>query len=331
LLLTVFDRETLLPLDVLDAAGQVAGPNLTLGHVELTPPSHSLDVDGVSMQTRLDAGLGPLTLLGVDLDRHEAAPGDPLLITLFWRADGPSDADALPDLKVHLTLVDSSGAEAGAWELPPVRADWPTTRWEPGDLWRGHHLLRLPGALESGRYTWQLSLVESTHPSSRTTESPVQLGQLQVNAPERVWQAPPLDLVLDAELGALADLRGVNVEPVDAVSSGVQPPATLTVTLAWQARAEIDISYRVFLHLLRPDGSLLVQSDGEPAGWTRPTTGWAPGEVVLDERVLNIPADALPGQYPLVTGLYDPESKDRLHLADGTTTVPITVIAISQP
>jgi hypothetical protein len=93
----------------------------------------------------------------------------------------------------------------------------------------------------------------------------------------------------------------------------------------------METSYRVFLHLLGPDGSLFAQSDGEPAGWRRPTTGWAPGEVVLDERVLEIPADAPPGEYTLVAGLYDPGTGIRLSLPDGTTTVLIAPIIVGEP
>jgi hypothetical protein len=90
----------------------------------------------------------------------------------------------------------------------------------------------------------------------------------------------------------------------------------------------MDTSYRVFLHLLKPDGSLLTQSDGEPANWTRPTTGWAQGEIILDQRVLQIPADAPPGSYTLLAGLYDPRTSDRLPLPDGSTAITITTLTL---
>jgi hypothetical protein len=141
---------------------------------------------------------------------------------------------------------------------------------------------------------------------------------------------PPLQIRLQADLGKVATLRGANLEPVSAVSATLQPPATLTVTLAWQAQTEIDTSYRVFLHLLRPDGSLMVQSDSEPANWTRPTTGWAAGEVVLDERILEIPSDATTGRYRLVTGFYHPGTRERLALPDGATAVLITTLEVGQ-
>jgi hypothetical protein len=325
LLLTAFDRETLAPLNVLDDAGQVAAPNLAVGRVQLTRPSRPPDPADVPVQTRLGVELGPLTLWGVNLDRDAAAPGDPMLVTLFWGVENGE----LPDLQAHLALEGEDGTEAMVWELPPVRDDWPTTLWRPGDLWRGQHLLRLPARLDSGDYVWRLSLYESSTPGYYLPASPVELGRLRVDAPQRLWEAPPLEIPLDAELGGQVALFGADLAPAPAES--LRPPAALTVTLAWQALAEMDVSYRVFLHLLQPDGSLLVQSDGEPANWTRPTTGWAPGEVILDQRTLEIPADAPPGQYTLVAGLYDPDTRQRLSLPDGTDAVPITPIALEAP
>ena len=100
------------------------------------------------------------------------------------------------------------------------------------------------------------------------------------------------------------------------------------MTLVWRAEAEMETSYRVFLHLVGPDGKLVAQSDGEPANWTRPTTGWLPGEVVLDERVLYVPADAPPGEYVLRCGLYDLATGERLTTADGDDALHLTTLPI---
>jgi hypothetical protein len=111
----------------------------------------------------------------------------------------------------------------------------------------------------------------------------------------------------------------------------LRPATTFTVTLAWQGQTELTASQRVFLHLLGPDGDLLTQSDGEPANWTRPTTGWAPGEIVMDQRVLTIPGDAVSGEYTLLTGLYNPANGERLALPDGATTVFLNTLQVLPP
>jgi hypothetical protein len=74
----------------------------------------------------------------------------------------------------------------------------------------------------------------------------------------------------------------------------------------------MDTSYHVFLHLLGPDGTLVTQSDGVPADWRRRTTGWLPGEFVVETRTLTLPTDAPLGEYTLWAGMYDPVTGDRL-------------------
>jgi hypothetical protein len=335
-ILTTFDKkDPLTPLTAYAPDGTSLGPELALGRIRVTRPAQKPQPAEIATQVRLETDLGPLRLMGADLDRTEAAPGDPMGLTLFWHAPAgawPGETATRPDLQAHLALRDTSGAEAAAWDLSPVRADWPTTAWQPGDLWRGQHQLRLPGGLESGGYTWRLQLYEI---ASDATPAPVgeavELGTLQVNAPVRLWTPPSLQVTSGAMLGEKVTLLGANLAPASVLAGGLQAPATLTVTLAWQAEAEMETSYRVFLHLLGPEGALLTQSDGEPARWTRPTVGWAPGEVVLDERTLEITADAPPGLYRLVTGLYDPATRDRLAAPDGETAVEVARFRMEGP
>jgi hypothetical protein len=82
------------------------------------------------------------------------------------------------------------------------------------------------------------------------------------------------------------------------------------------------------LHLLGPQGQIVSQSDGIPAGWSRPTTGWVAGEYIIDEHTLAIPPDGPVGAYTLVTGLYDPGSGTRLIGPDGTDAVALTTMIV---
>lgn len=334
-ILTAFDkRDPLAPLTAYAPDGTALGPELALGRICVTRSAQKPQPDEITTQVRLETDLGSLRLVGADLDRTEAAPGDPMGLTLFWHAPAgawPGKAMARPDLEARLALtLEGTGTEAAAWDLAPVRADWPTTAWRAGDLWRGQHQLRLPGGLARGAYAWQLQLYETSGATPVPVGQAVELGTLQVNAPARLWTPPLLQVTSGAMLGEKVTLLGADLAPALVLAEGLQAPATLTITLAWQAEAEIETSYRVFLHLLGPQGALLTQSDGEPAHWTRPTLGWAPGEVVLDERVLEIPADAPPGPYRLVTGLYDPATGDRLALPGGDTSVEVATFQVER-
>ncbi len=294
--LVAFDQDTLAALTAHDAAGRSLGPQFTLGTLSVTAPRCAPQAQSLSMQNRVDAPLGVITLLGADFDRPTASPGDRVLVTTFWQANRYPTST----LTACLRLLAPDGTPAATYHFAPAN-HYPTTAWRPGDLWRGQTFLRLPASLNSGTYRWTLGLGAETVP----------VGQIAVHAPARLWTPPPLDVTLNAPLGDVVTLLGANLS-----TSTLSPGDTFTVTLVWQARAEMTTGYRVFLHLLAPDGSLITQSDGEPSHWTRPTTGWMPGEVILDEHELTLPADAPHGLYRLQAGMYT--LKDgRLSTPDG--------------
>ena len=133
-----------------------------------------------------------------------------------------------------------------------------------------------------------------------------------------------MDVPIDARLGTVATLVGANLQPE---TPNLKSGSSLTVTLVWRAEDTPSTSYHVFLHLLGPDGTLVAQSDGVPAGWSRPTTGWTPGEYIIDVHALSIPSDAPADDYALSTGLYLPGGA-RLTTPEGTDTVRLTTIQV---
>ncbi|MBK6710577.1 MAG: YfhO family protein [Chloroflexi bacterium] len=281
---------------------------LDLGTVQITPPRAA---GQPPTQFVADTAWDGVRLTGYSLDRAEAAPGDPFLLTLVWRAE----TDPTAHYTARLSLLAADGRVPFQLDLPPVRADFPTGQWAAGDWWRGQHGFRLPVDLDSGAYRWQLALCDGACDGRETTAD---LGVLTIHAPERIVTPPPLDVILNAPFGDLALLLGANV----AVADG-----RLQTTLAWRAAAETPTSYRVFVHLVDEAGQILAQSDGEPAAWTRPTTGWLPGEIILDDHVLavgGVPA----GTYRLHVGLYDPAGGGRVPLPDGATAVTIPDIVL---
>jgi hypothetical protein len=310
--LTVFDRDTLMPLSVLNEWTQPAAPTLTLGQVTLTAPRRPAEVpDALGIHHRLDISLGPLSLLGVDFDRDQVAPGDSLLLTTFWRAD----QQPIEDLTVHLALLAPDGSAAAEYDLPPTVSWHPTSAWQPGDVWRGQHILRLPAHLEDGDHTWHLTLL----PTYQSTNLPY---TIPIAAPDRTFTPPPFQHAVDITMGNLATLAGFDLEV-----ETVRPGDSLSIALIWRAEDTAPASYHVFLHLLAPGDKLTAQSDGVPAGWSRPTTGWLPGEYVTDTRALTIPPGAPAGDYTLSAGLYVP-GNGRLTTPEGADAILLTTITV---
>jgi hypothetical protein len=73
------------------------------------------------------------------------------------------------------------------------------------------------------------------------------------------------------------------------------------------------------VHLVGAEPQALAQADGPPVQGDYPTSLWAPGETIVDQRDLPIPADLPPGEYGVNVGLYWDEG--RLPLLDETGVV----------
>ncbi len=292
LVLTLFDRSTLQPVTLLNERGEVVGPTAVLGQIEVVMPA---EPPVFTPQYPLDVSLGNgLRLLGYNQDRQAAAPGESVLLTLFWQKEVTPVPDLLP-----LSLVDGAGTAVADWPIPLASTYFDLTQWRAGERLRGQHALRLPASLSSGAYQFVLD------------ELP--LGALQVNAPERVFEQPTVETAVDIPFTMpdgpqLATLTGYIVATA---------ADQLTLTLVWQARTELSTSYRVFVHLVDESGDLIIQSDGEPANWTRPTTGWTVGEFITDPHQLTLPPDLPAGPLTLRIGLYDPATGQRLQTPSG--------------
>ncbi len=97
-----------------------------------------------------------------------------------------------------------------------------------------------------------------------------------------------------------------------------QPGQPLCVTLYWQPAVPLKQDFTVFLHLAAADGFVQAQRDTQPVFGFYPTSSWQANEIVADMHCLQIPSGLAPGQYHLLTGLYDPENGQRLPLRSGS-------------
>jgi hypothetical protein len=112
-----------------------------------------------------------------------------------------------------------------------------------------------------------------------------------------------------------------------------RPGDSVPVTLRWRCTAPFGSSYKVFVHLLRQDtGALAAQDDVIPVNGLRPTTTWAPGDIINDPHQIPLPAETRPGTYMIRVGLYD--EGGRLPIVDAGTadildnTILVTTITV---
>ena len=127
---------------------------------------------------------------------------------------------------------------------------------------------------------------------------------------------------VDYRFGDQMRLVGYSISPAPGTRS-VQAGSSVSVTLYWEVAdglSEIGDDYFVFNQIIEPETNRKVgQRDGQPACDLRPTSSWTPGELIVDRYTVPLFADAAAGNYPLLIGVYDRESNDRLPIttADG--------------
>ena len=303
---SVYHEQELAGLDVLDAAGAPAGKALRLADVELTPalhraPRQAVDRANLGLQELEDRPqVAPgLALSAYGLSRVDYRSGERLALLLEWQQAAVAQ---LPSIEPELRLV-RDGKPLAARAAAPVYGRYPTLLWEPGETVLDWRDLVVPPEIESGPAELQLYVPGN---------EPIVLAVLQIEAVPRAYSAPPMMRAITAQFGEVAALAGYDVSSLE-----VAPGGELALTLYWKALGPTDQEAVVFVHLLSADGRLIAQHDSQPAGGSRPTTGWVEGEYIADHHALQWVEAGYTGTAEIEIGLYDPTTGQRLLLPNG--------------
>lgn len=284
------------------------GSDLPLGEVEV----RAAPCSAAPKQPRLFASpggfRGELRLVSAEIPAAEYLPGHAVGARLLWCAGQPLPAA----YQARLELVDAAGSVVAEHLNPLSRADYPPSIWQAGTLVGSWVDVGVPASAEPGRYRLRLSLVEPQTGDALWT-SPfwlgrsLELGEVAVTAWPMETEMPPIDRPLRADFGepSLVELHGFEIS-----DPSPEPGATVELALFWRAVADVDTVYDVLVHLVDGEGNIVRQADGPPTGGFRLTTSWRAGEVIVDERPLQLPAE--PGAYQLWVGLYGADSLVRL-------------------
>jgi hypothetical protein len=106
---------------------------------------------------------------------------------------------------------------------------------------------------------------------------------------------------------------------------------SIRVTIFWQTRSPQSQNLTVFTHLLDANGQWVTGHDSVPQNGTAPVMDWPVDTVQADSHHLNLPANLPPGEYTIVTGIYN-DTKVRLSafgingVAFTDRAVPLTTI-----
>ncbi len=303
LVATLYDKDTLQQVVVLDAVGQAAGTEHVVATVQVASPAILPTLQELSISYELHHDFeGQLELLGSGALPTEVNPGQTVEIGLYWRALRAVESDCA----MLLALQDVSGRVWPQAQHVLPNSDYSTRHWRVGEIVHTRSDLRVDASLPSGTYGLFVNVV-----CMGVRDGGVSFGELNVRGREHVFSAPVMRFVLQAQVGEAIALLGYDLEPV-----AVKPGAVLQLTLYWQPQAGLDKSYKVFTHLLGGENRIWGQQDGVPCAGACATTGWVEGEFIADSYAITVSPDAPPGEYRIALGMYDPASMARLPAMD---------------
>jgi 4-amino-4-deoxy-L-arabinose transferase-like glycosyltransferase len=297
---TVYEPDSLARLDVLDAHGAPQGTTVKLGNVEVSRPLSPPSVASLDIQHELAAEWGEFRLLGYDMASETIAPGATLALNLYWQAL----ADVAGDYFVLIRVSDQAGQGWGQVKERPVAGTYPTTLWQEGEVLRDRYELSLSPETPAGQHQLIAGLMDA---ATESLVGEIALTSLTVEGRSRVFQVPPIQHRLSANLGDQVELLGYDLD-----SKQVQAGEAVHLILYWRALDEMEVSYTVFVHLLDRENRIWGQRDGLPGNGTLPTTGWVKGEVITDKQEFTVKPDAPPDEYLIEVGMYDAQTSRRL-------------------
>ncbi len=269
---------------------------------------------------------GRVELLGYDLPKTTASPGEVLPLTLYARVATTETAILMPFARL--------GQIEQRWTTDSRHL---TPDWLPGEIIVERYEVYVPYTLTPGTYPLTLGYTDMTNAVAELSftngDTALRLAELTVlpetrGAPENRVLARALtnignDVALlsaRARVG-LTTRQGIWEEPLT-----LQAGQPLHLTLTWHVLARPRTSYTVFIHLIDAAGVPWFGHDYTPLGGAFPSYLWFPkwleGQQVIDPYRLVIPENVPPGQYWLEVGMYEMGSIRRIPQFDfqGTMT-----------
>jgi hypothetical protein len=280
-------------------------------------PLASVPEDSQFGPISFDTGNGEIQLVGVEVagDQIVQSGDGPVMVVLYWTAVEPVSDDYLS--VVH--LLGRGYQSVGFVNRYPAWGVVPTGQWQPGEIWRDvYHVTVQSDApapsilrIKAGLYD---QVAKRDLPAFGPDGAEIDLllvGEARLAADPKTDMEP--DQALEVALDDGITFLGYSMNPKSA-----RPGEDLQLSLYWLATGNPGLDLTVMVHLVDENGDQVFVADGPPVNGDYPTSFWKPGEKIVGERALQIPANIQPGDYQIVIGLYDPTSLVRVPRLDGT-------------
>lgn len=271
-----------------------------------------------------------IELVGYRIEERRYETDESVPVTVIWRVLRPSPHN----YSLWLHAVSPTGDVLGKVDGYPDGGRWTTSTWNTG-VYVDHYLLPLNengsgDGSDSGSDKFNLRvqvgwwdyetkrLVSPLDMSGKALESVMLNAGAYAGNPKVILpEAPqvPLEAVFD---GVIA-LRGytLNTELDE-------------LTLYWSARGTPNADYTVFVQVLDEQNNqttVIGQGDAPP---DFPTRYWRSGDEIITRHTIRYEDSRKAGRYKLVIGWYLPTTFARLTLPDGSDSLTLTTITLTE-
>jgi len=260
------------------------------------------------VQAKVNANLALRSISTLSVTNHGSAD---ITVPIQWEIGGTPDG-------TDLSLVLES--QSNSYSLPaPIGPSWyPLQDWSTDRTVRDLSHFRLPGIIASGLY--KASVKVQDNPSRNSIR--VEIGNVEVEDRSHSFAIPQNGQAMDCTWQG-----GIRLVRLD-MPANPRAGEGLNLSLIWKADGPAKRDWKVFLHLVDPDGTIRAQRDAYPLEGSASTLSWQTAEVLTDDQTISLPSDLPAGSYRLQIGFYDPQTNERLMRTDGTDlcAVPVSVV-----
>jgi hypothetical protein len=234
---------------------------------------------------------------------------------LYWQAA------SVPPKNANVCIILNDGTNSVATNIPLADSVGPLDSWQPGQVRRAIYHLPTSPRLSGSQAQVTVALLTATG----EIEAETSLAGVALATRPHQFEVPAMAVTTDIAFGNSVQLKLLGYDP------STVPPVpgdTLSLTLYWQAVAEMKTDYTVFVQLLNSAGQVIAQVDQQPLAGAAPTMTWLPGEILADSYTLTLPADLPPGDYHLIAGLYNAVTGERLPSGAGQDFVELSPLTV---
>ena len=148
----LYDLNTGERLPVLDSAGNTVGYPV-IGHIKINQTRQVQSLPQHDLRVAFEQGI---QLAGYAFSSSTPAPGDELIVSLFWNPEErPSN-----DYTVFVQLLNSEDQIVSQGDGVPQDGHYPTSAWGPGEYFADDHRVLLPAEVPPGNYRVRIGLYE---------------------------------------------------------------------------------------------------------------------------------------------------------------------------